>query len=383
MNWSRWPNKRVHGARIYSYKKYVKLAKGALGLVERRPRRNPAGAAPGTIQIYPDARQPKLNFVGITPDECFEAELTTLDELPALMEQWPIHWLDVDGVGSEEVIRKLGEIFGVHPLVLEDIAHTHQRAKLEEFDTYLYYVARMVSPDGDGFQMEQVSLLIFENSLITFQEKPGDCLEVVRERLRLGRGRIRKQKADYLAYAIIDAMVDAYFPLLEKLGDSLEELELEVLDRPTKDAMERVHAIRRELFTLRRALWPQREAISALMRPDTIISKDTQVYLRDCYDHTIQLVDLTENYRELSAATMDLYLSGLSQKLNEVMKVLAIISTIFLPLSFIAGVYGMNFSGSPYNMPELTWTFGYLGALGLMAMVALSFIVAFKKLGWL
>jgi len=354
-------------------------------LVERRPKRNPAGAPPGTLVIHPDARTPSIRFMGINHDEFHEVVLESTDKLPDLMAAWPVHWIDIDGLGSEAVIREIGEIFEIHPLSLEDVAHTHQRAKMEDYERYVYYVAKMVSPTEDAaqFRMEQVSIFIFKKSLVTFQEQPGDCLEIVRHRIRQGRGRIRKGKADFLGYAVIDAMIDGYFPFLEHLGDALEDLEAEVLQRPSKELMGRVHVIRRQLFTLRRALWPQREAVSALLRPSEVISKDTQVYLRDCYDHTVQLVDLTENYRELSAASMDLYLSGLSQRLNEVMKFLAIISTIFLPLSFIAGVYGMNFVDSPYNMPELTWTYGYFMALTLMASVAGGLIFAFRRLHWL
>lgn len=356
----------------------------ALRLVERRTQRNPAGAPPGTLVIHPEARLPTIKFIGLSHDNCHEVLVEQVSDLPALMDAWTTHWIDIDGLGSEDVLRQVGAMFEIHPLALEDVAHVHQRAKAEDYERYLYYVAKMVSPADNGFVMEQVSIMIFKNTVLTFQERPGDCLEVVRDRIRRGKGKIRKGKADFLAYAIIDAMIDGYFPFLEHLGDALEDLEDEVLERPTQEQMKRVHEIRRQLLVLRRSLWPQREAINLLNRDAIdVISKDTRVYFRDCYDHTVQLVDLTENQRELSSALMELYLSQQSQKLNEVMKLLAVISTFFMPLSFIAGLYGMNFHGSPFNMPELTWTYGYFFALGLMAVTALGLFAMFRKQGWL
>jgi magnesium transporter len=224
------------------------------------------------------------------------------------------------------------------------------------------------------------------NFLLTFQERTGDCFDLVRDRIRRRRGHIRERKADYLAYALLDAVIDGYFPVLEACGERLESLEDAVLDKPSGEQSAQIHEMKRDLLTLRRAIWPQREMINALTRDSSAhVSDQTRVYLRDCYDHTIQLMDMLETYREIASGLVDVYLSSVSARMNEIMKLLTIIATIFIPLGFIAGLYGMNFDTgvSPWNMPELSWRWGYPFALGLMAVVAIGLLLFFRKRGWI
>jgi magnesium transporter len=239
---------------------------------------------------------------------------------------------------------------------------------------------------ADQLQTEQVSLFLGERFVLTFQEKPGDCLDCVRDRIRSGTGRIRQAGPDYLAYAVLDAVIDNFFPVLEGAGEYLEELEATVLSNPDEGTVSKIHGIKRQLLRLRRAVWPQREALNSMLREGTsLIAEDTKVYLRDSYDHTIQIIDLLENYREIASGLMDVYLSSVSNRMNEVMKVLTIFAAIFIPLTFIAGIYGMNFDPerSPWNMPELDWYLGYPFALGLMAAVGVGMLVYFRHKGWI
>lgn len=370
-------------------KKPVKFAKlgieQALRLVQKPIRRGPAGGAPGSLRVDPDAPIPIIHVLGYNDDECVEYEVKDIASLDEVLRPWPRIWVNIEGLGSEEIVRGIGDRFNLHPLALEDTVHVHQRAKCEDYGEYVYFVSRMVTLQNGEFVIEQVSLFIFPNMILTFQERPGDCLEPVRERLRKGKGKIRQHSADYLAYAVIDALIDGYFPVLEKVGDDLEDLEEMILLNPTEKLLQQVHQTKRELLTLRRAIWPIREAVNALMRDDLlVITAETRVFLRDCYDHAIQLVDLVENYRELASGLMDLYMTGVSNRMNEVMKVLTIFATIFMPLGFIAGLYGMNFNtASPYNMPELSWAYGYPFALGLMLFTAVGLIVYFRRKQWI
>jgi len=302
------------------------------------------------------------------------------------LDKWPVVWIDVEGLGDAETVRVLGELLGLHRLALEDVLNVHQRPKLEQYPDYYFIVAHMVTY-GEHCETEQLSLFLGKNFVLTFQEgKPGDSLEPIRERVRQKHSRIRDSGLDYLAYALLDAVVDGYFPILEQYGEQLESLEDEIVTRPSGDMVARVHAIRRNLLTLRRAIWPQRETFNALLREETsLVTNETRLHLRDCYDHTAQLIDLIETYRELGADLTDVYLSSISNRTNEIMRVLTVIATIFIPLTFIAGVYGMNFnpSASPWNMPELNWFWGYPLALTLMFTVAAVQLVLFRKRGWL
>jgi magnesium transporter len=284
-------------------------------------------------------------------------------------------------------IQQLG-IFNLHRMLVEDIVNVPQRPKIEHYEDQLLIVAIMVvlRPDNNGFTKEQVSLVLGKNYLLTVQEEPEqDCFHGVRKRIDADRGTIRTQGADYLAYCLLDAIVDGYFPVLEYYGELIEDLEDEVILRPSRMTLEKIYKIRRELLTIRRAIWPQRDAINALIRDGSnLISKEVQVYLRDCYDHTVQVMDMVETYRELATGLMDVYLSAVSNKMNEIMKLLTIVSAIFIPLTFIAGVYGMNFdrTKSPLNMPELGWYWGYPFCLTLMITIASSLIFFFWKRGW-
>ena len=297
----------------------------------------------------------------------------------------PRIWVDVQGLADVELIRGLGERYGLHPLTIADVVNAHQRPKLESHDDHLFIVLRL--PDRtEGLVTEQLSILLGRDFVLTFQERPGDCFDPVRERLRRPESPMRGRGVDYLAYALIDALVDSYFPLLESYGEQIESLEEQVLARPEPARVVQIQRLRRELLEVRRALWPQREVLSALLREDTpCIAPGTRLFLRDCADHTAQLLDMVEIHREVSSGLLDLHLSSVSTRMNEIMKVLTIIATIFIPLGFIAGLYGMNFDTevSPFNMPELEWRFGYPFALALMLAVALGMLAYFWRKGWL
>lgn len=352
---------------------------------ERRKRRPPPGSPPGTLAPDPSAHRPVIRVFAYGPDEIEEREIAELDELKGLLKAWPVTWLNVDGLGDLDVIRQLGEIFGLHGLALEDVVNLHQRPKAEGYDDHIFIVTKMAAMDAP-YGREQVSMFLGQTYLLTFQERPGDSFDLVRERLRKGRGRIRQANADYLAYALLDAVIDGYFPILERYGDLVEDLEDAVLRSPEPDLVPRLHALRRDLSNLRRDIWPQRDMINALIRDTSpVMVEPTHVYLRDCYDHTVQLLDLTETYREVTAGLFELYLSNVSTKMNEVMKFLTVVATIFIPLGFIAGLYGMNFDpgASPWNMPELRWPWGYPFALGLMAAVGLGLVFFFRYRGWI
>lgn len=348
-------------------------------------RRTPPGAVPGTITVDPEAPKPVIAIMAYGPDGLVEQHIESPHEIAAYLQEWPVVWINVDGLGDKEVIQQLGTLFELHRLALEDVVNVHQRPKIEEYDDQLFFVARMVY-QNEGIETEQLSMFLGAGFVLTFQERAGgDCFTPVRDRLRKGAGRIRAGSADFLAYCLIDALVDAYFPIIEIYGDYLENLEDEVLESPTRKTVNDIHRARRDLLLLRRAIWPLREAINAILRDRcAIFSPETRIYLRDCYDHTIQILDLVEAYRELVSDLMDVYLSSLSARMNEVMKVLTVIATIFIPMTFIASIYGMNFDPeiSPWNMPELEWYFGYPFAMGLMLAAFVIQIYYFWRKGW-
>ena len=307
-------------------------------------------------------------------------------ELRELVGKWPVVWIDVVGLGSEEMLRGIAEVFQIHPLALEDVVHVHQRAKVDAYENGLYIVVQI--PDESHEKIcEQFSLFLGKNFLVTFQERPGDSFDLVRSGLRLRESVARQgAQSDYLAYRLIDAAVDAYFPLLEKIGDHLDKLDDPAAIARTREGFSELHEVRRELLMLRRAVWPLRDAISSLRSDITpFVTDETRIYLRDCYDHAVQLIDLLESYRDIAGDVRDYYLSTISNRMNEIMKTLTVIATIFLPLSFIAGVYGMNFNTdvSRWNMPELNWRYGYFYSLGFMLLVAVGMLWWFKWRGWL
>ncbi|MEH1779327.1 MAG: magnesium/cobalt transporter CorA [Nostoc sp.] len=351
--------------------------------------RHQPGTLPGTIIIDADAPLPIIFLIDYNQTNFTREQIATPEECVSYLEMESISWVDVQGLGSQDILQRLGNVFELHPLVLEDVVNVPERPKTEDYEDQLLFIARMVVAKERtcGFYSEQVSLILGKNYLLTVQEEPEhDCFEGVRSRIEKNKGIIRKQGADYLAYALLDAIIDGFFPVLELYGERIEELEEEVIVRPTPQTLQDIYQIRRELLQLRRAIWPQRDAINALIRDGSdLIGEEVQIYLRDCYDHTVQVMDMVETYRELASGLMDVYLSAVSNKMNEIMKVLTVVSTVFIPLTFVAGIYGMNFNTekSPYNMPELNWYWGYPLCWAVMLAIALGLLFFFWRRGWL
>lgn len=340
------------------------------------------GSMPGTLSIEEDATPSQLVLIDYSQTQATRIRLQTPEDCRPYLDTESVSWVDVQGLGSEEVLQRLGQVFHLHPLVLEDVVNVPQRPKVEDYEDQLVIITRMVmlKPQGEGFISEQVSLVLGKYYLLTVQEEPEhDCFGPVRDRIRFNKGIIRKNGPDYLAYALIDAIIDGFFPVLEAYGERIERLEDEVVENPTRQTLEKVHQVRRDLLALRRSIWPQREALNQLIRDGSpLISANVQIYLRDCYDHVIQLLDIVETYRELASSLMDVYLSSVSNRMNEIMKILTVISTIFIPLTFIVGVYGMNFE----YMPELEQPWGYPLVWAVMLAVAAGLIVFFWRRGW-
>jgi magnesium transporter len=343
---------------------------------------------PGTLVADPTAPKPVVRLMAYDDQNCIDRELRTdaeLGEIAQLVKKYSVTWINVDGLGDANVINRLGQIFGLHPLALEDVLNNHQRAKVEQYGDHLFIVARMLE-GGTRLETDQLSMFLGRNFVVTFQNTPGDCLDPVRERIRCGRGIIGSVGADYLAYAIIDGVVDSYFPILEAFGEEIESLEDAIIDDVDRDVLSRIHEVKGKLLIMRRAIWPLREALHVLVRdPFPVITDTTRIYLRDCSDHTFQIIDLLETYRELASDLMDLYHSSLANRMNEVMQVLTVIATIFIPLTFIVGVYGMNFDTkvSPWNMPELEWYWGYPAVWAVMLTIAGGLLFFFWRKGWL
>jgi magnesium transporter len=350
----------------------------------RIQRRTRPGAAPGTVAVDPGAHATVVDLFGYGPDGFVEEKAVTPERVVRCLGEWPVIWVNVEGLGDAGTLHKLAEIFALHPLVREDVVNVHQRAKAEQYGDQLFMVTRMVTMNEE-IESEQLGIVLGTNFVATFQEVPGDVLDPVRERIR-GAGQIRRAGPDYLAYALIDAVVDHYFPVLERYGERIEALEEEVIETADSSVLARIHQSKRELLALRRAIWPQRDALAELVRePFEQITPATRVYLRDCYDHAVQVIDLLETYRETTSSLLEIHLSMLSNRMNEVMKVLAVFSAVFSPLMVITGIYGMNFDpdSSPWNMPELRWVYGYPIVLAVMAVVAgLTLGYAYRK-GWI
>lgn len=317
-------------------------------------------------------------------DNLEEVTIGTPEDIRKYLNRYEVCWLNVDHLGDEQIIRQVGTIFNLHTLALEDVVNVHQRAKVEPYPDHLFIVARMVTLTT-GVEDEQMSMFVGKNFLVTFQQRPGDCLDHLRERLRKSMGVIRTAGTDFLAYAILDAVIDSYFPIVDTFADRLDEVEELVATQQTRGVMSELHQMRSQLLLLRRNIRPHRDAINELIRDHhPLIDDETRVFLRDCYDHTIQLIDLLEIYREMCSDIRDYYLSLVSNRMNEIMKVLTIIATIFIPLSFISSLYGMNFDTShPWNMPELLWPWGYAYSLTIMLIVASSLLYYFWRNGWL
>jgi magnesium transporter len=342
------------------------------------------GLAPGTLVHVGEKRVDKVGIRVIDYDEqnIEERELETVDDCFPYKDKPTVTWINIDGLHEVDVVEKIGKNFELHPLVLEDIVHTEQRPKMDDFENYIFIITKMLSYDEEQHQLiaEQFSLILGPNYVITFQERVGDVFEPVRDRLRKGKGRIRKRPPDYLAYALIDAIVDNYFVVLEKMGEQVESLEEELVTNPTPETLQTIHHLKRELIFLRKSVWPLRELIGGLERGESsIIDEKTTVYLRDVYDHTIQVIDTVETLRDMVSGMLDIYLSSLSNRMNEVMKVLTIIATLFIPMTFIAGIYGMNFE----LMPELKWRWGYPLVWVVIVAIAVVMLFYFRRKKWL
>lgn len=342
-------------------------------------RRGNVGAQPGSLTVDPAAPQPTIKEITYGPQDLGERTLKDVRDVPNIVGKRPVTWIDVDGLGSADVIQQLGRQFGLHPLALEDTINTHQRAKADDFEEVLFVVMRMVQ--GPPLVTEQISFYVGRNFLLTFQEGiDGDCLNSVRERIRHNRGRIRNAGPDYLFYELLDAVIDSYFPVLERYGELLDDLDAHAASANIGQTLTELHFIRRDLLFLRRIVWPIRDVMMSLLRGGhPHISADTQVYLRDCYDHAAHLIDILEVYRETCSDLRDFFYSKLTNRTNEIMRTLTVIATVFMPLSFIVGLYGMNFD----HMPELHWKWGYPLVLALMGCTASGFLYFSWRRGWL
>ena len=343
-----------------------------------------AGLPPGTVVFVGEKKVEEIRITIIDYDEhqYAEREVKNIEECFSYKDTPSISWINIDGVHQVDVIEKLGAHFVLHPLLQEDVVNTHQRPKFDEFEDHLFIVLRMffLNEEENELQGEQISLIVGATFVISFQERQGDVFEQVRERLRNGKGRIRKKGSDYLAYSLIDAIVDSYYNILEGLGENIESLQEQMVSEPKQEDLKIIQHIKRDMLFFRKSVWPLRELISGLARSEsTLIKEDVLVYVRDVYDHVIQAIDTIETFRDMLSAMLDIYLSSVGNRMNQVMKVLTIIATIFIPMTFLAGIYGMNFK----YMPELEWKYAYLVFWLVVVTVFIIMIALFKKKKWL
>lgn len=343
-----------------------------------------AGLAPGTPVFIGEQKREtvRLDIIDYSAEHFVERIDVPLDECARLKDAPSVTWINMNGIHDIEQVQALGTRFGLHALTFEDIVNTVQRPKIEQFDDYLFIVLKMITADPatHDLRIEHVSLILGEGFVLSFLEDVGDVFDGVRERLRAGKGRMRKTAGDYLAYALMDAIVDQYFSVLEMIGDHTEALGDQVIENPQVEHMHEIHRIKRLLLTLRKSVWPLREEIAAVEKSDSeLVSDSTRPFLRDLYDHTIHVIEMVETQRDILGGLHDTYLAGVTHRMNEVMKVLTIIATIFIPLTFIVGIYGMNFE----HMPELSWRWGYFGVLGVMTGIGFGMLWAFRRRGWL
>jgi magnesium transporter len=351
--------------------------------VHTRPRAKKAGLPPGTLVHVGERKVERVRISRVRYNEqrYEEDEPSLTDGLAPAAGDRQVTWINVAGIHQVEVIDAIGKAFGIHPLALEDIVHAGQRPKLEDYEQQLFIVLNAIeSAEGPRIDMEQISLIVGSNYVISFEERDGPLFDAVRERVRAGKGRSRKMGADYLAYALIDSVVDHYFTVLERFSETTEQLEQTLIQRPDPAALRTLHDLKRQMILLRKSIWPLREVVSSLQRGESPLMTDaTRLYLRDVYDHTVRVIDTIETLRDLLSGMLEVYLSSLNHRLNEVMKVLTIIATIFIPLTFISSIYGMNFE----HMPELKWRWGYPALWLLMAAVAGGLLLYFRRRRWL
>ncbi len=341
------------------------------------------GLPPGTLHVKgePADLAVPVTIIDYDATRFIEKTITTPGECALYKDTDTVTWINVDGLGNPSIIEALGKCFDIHPLILEDIFNTQQRPKMEDLDRYLYLNLKVLTYDTaeKAVRIEHISMVFGSNFLVSFQEDAGDIFDPVRERIRKD-GRIRKLGPDYLVYALIDCIVDNYFVVMEKLGDDIGELESELVANPTPGSLRKINQLKKEMIFLRKSVWPLRELINNLDRSESpVIKESTRIYLRDVYDHTIQVIDTLETFRDMSSGMIDIYLSGLSYKMNEIMKVLTLIATIFIPLTFVVGLYGMNFR----NMPEIEWEYGYFSVLVIMACMVVGMLLYYRKKKWI
>lgn len=341
------------------------------------------GLPPGSLVHIGEthAEKAKITLCRYSESLCEEKEIFDLTGILPPREEETVTWLQIDGLHDVRLLEQMGVVFGLHPLIIEDILNTEQRPKTEDHGDYLYCVLKLFHENsGGGLVPEQISVVLGPNWLISLQEKEGQFLEPIRHRLQAGKGPLRKAGADYLAHAILDGIVDSYFLILDHLGERIETLEEMLIGQPTPATLRLIQALKREMLPLRKSVWPLREMIGSLSRSGSpLVRESSLLYFRDVHDHAVQVIDTLETYRDTLSGMLDIYLSTVSNRMNETMKVLTIIATIFMPLTFLAGVYGMNFK----YMPELEWPWGYFAVWGVMIAVALVMLLFFKKRKWL
>ena len=346
------------------------------------------GTAPGDLTQPRDTERLPAILTLIDYDASGVEEKTgcTLEQAATFFNSPRSTWLHIQGAPTEEMLRAIGAAYGLHALALEDVSHVGQRAKLEAYDHQLFTIVSAPEHSEKGMSAAQLSLFLGDTWIVSFYSGRQDPFEAIRQRLRIADSRLRQNGVDYLYYSLVDTCIDLVFPQIETLGERIESLELTVFDEPSREALDEIHKLKRELVLLRRLLWPQRDMISSLIRDENaLVSKGTRLYLRDCYDHSVHALDLVESYREMASSLLEVYLSSLSNRLNDVMKVLTIIATVFIPLSFIVGVYGMNFdrTAGPWNMPELGMRYGYPLLWLFMLLVVAGMLLYFRRKRWL
>jgi magnesium transporter len=355
-----------------------------MGRLFKTPPKEKRGLFPGALVFVGEKRveEPKIRIIDYDLDEIHEWKEATVQECVRLKETSKVSWINVNGLSNVEMIKELGEAFGLHPLALEDLLNTGQRPKIEDYEDYLFIVVKMISYDEKEniVDSEQVSMVLGSNYVISFQEREGDCFERVRDRIRNSKGRIRKMGPDYLAYSLLDSIIDNYFEVMEGIGNWIERIDLEISSGYMVNAPRIINSMKKQLLIVRKSLWPVRELINSMVRSESpLITDPVVIFIRDIYDHTVELIETMESFRDVLSGLLDLHMSSVSNRMNEVMKTLTIIATIFIPLTFIAGIYGMNFA----NMPELNWDWGYYVVWIVMISLALLLVLYFRRKHWI